>query len=335
MFFGDLADMAGRRPVYILTFTIYVGANIGLALQHSYLALLILRCMQSMGSSSAIALGYGAVADIATSSERGKYMGYVSAGSMLGPSLGPVLGGILAEFLGWQSIFWFLVVIAGGFLVLYTLTVPETGRSVVGNGSIVPQSWNITVLEYLHLRRERQRLSSSTVSAASGRPVQAEHANDQKVHQKVRFPNPLRAIRIMLRKDMAIVLFCNALVYTAYHVVTATIPQLFQQEYDFNNLQIGFCYIPFGCGCALSSVICGTLLDRNYRRVASQIGFSIDRKNGDDLRDFPIEKARIEVTWPLLTAGLVCVIGYGWALERNAPLVVPLILLFFIGKLDT
>ena len=73
--FGDLADMAGRRPAYILAFTIYLGANIGLALQNSYAALFILRCMQSTGSSGAIALGYGVVADISPSSERGKYMG--------------------------------------------------------------------------------------------------------------------------------------------------------------------------------------------------------------------------------------------------------------------
>lgn len=94
--FGDLADMAGRRPAYILAFTVYLGANIGLALQNSYTALFFLRCMQSTGSSGAIALGYGVVADISTSSERGSYMGMVGAWTMMGPALGPVIGGILA-----------------------------------------------------------------------------------------------------------------------------------------------------------------------------------------------------------------------------------------------
>ncbi len=49
--FGDLAEMAGRRPAYIIAFTIYLGANIGLALQDSYAALFILPCLQSTGSS--------------------------------------------------------------------------------------------------------------------------------------------------------------------------------------------------------------------------------------------------------------------------------------------
>ena len=48
---GDAADQIGRRPVYIFAFVIYFFANIGLALQQSYAALLVLRMMQSLGSS--------------------------------------------------------------------------------------------------------------------------------------------------------------------------------------------------------------------------------------------------------------------------------------------
>ena len=73
--FGDLADMTGRRPVYFIGFIVYIGANIGLALQNNYGALMVLRCLQSTGSSGTVALGSGVVADIASSGERGKYIG--------------------------------------------------------------------------------------------------------------------------------------------------------------------------------------------------------------------------------------------------------------------
>lgn len=49
---GDLADRTGRRPLYLLTFAIYFASNVGLALQHSYSALFVLRMLQSAGSSS-------------------------------------------------------------------------------------------------------------------------------------------------------------------------------------------------------------------------------------------------------------------------------------------
>ena len=48
---GDLADMVGRRPVYLATFLVYLAAKIGLALQRSYPALLVLRMLQSAGGS--------------------------------------------------------------------------------------------------------------------------------------------------------------------------------------------------------------------------------------------------------------------------------------------
>ena len=73
--FGDLADMTGSRPTYILGFVIYIGANVGLALQNNYAALLILRCLQSTGSSGTVALGSGVVADIASSGGGGQVYG--------------------------------------------------------------------------------------------------------------------------------------------------------------------------------------------------------------------------------------------------------------------
>ncbi|KAL9629604.1 MAG: hypothetical protein Q9164_006811 [Protoblastenia rupestris] len=72
---GDLADQSGRRPVCLIAFTLYFSANLGLALQSSYTALVVLRCLQSAGASSTIAIAYGFIADIAPPAERGSYVG--------------------------------------------------------------------------------------------------------------------------------------------------------------------------------------------------------------------------------------------------------------------
>ncbi|KFY38202.1 hypothetical protein V494_04459 [Pseudogymnoascus sp. VKM F-4513 (FW-928)] len=328
-FIGDLADMAGRRPAYIVASIIYLGANIGLALQNSFPALLVLRCVQSAGSSGGIALGYGVVADISTSSERGSYVGIVGAGTMLGPALGPVIGGILAQFLGWRSIFWFCFIFSAAWLVPYILTVPETGRNVVGNGSVPPAGWNMTVLDYFRQRKELKSQDALTRSATADerRRAQAELAG----RRKLKFPNPLKTIHIITEKDVALVLFYNALIYTAFYDVMASIPVMFKDTYGFNDLEVGLCYLPFGMGCAVTSFINGKLLDRNYKKIAKRIGFAIDRKHGDDLRHFPIEEARLGIIWPILGVGLTSILCYGWAMEKNAHLAAPLILTFLIG----
>src|ERR1700760_3218283 len=77
---GGLSETFGRRPMYITAYLLYICANIGLALQDSYTALLILRCLQSAGSSGTISLAFGVVADISTSSERGTYVGFAVSG---------------------------------------------------------------------------------------------------------------------------------------------------------------------------------------------------------------------------------------------------------------
>ena len=72
-------------------------------------------------------------------------------------------------------------------------------------------------------------------------------------------------------------------------------------------------------------------MDYNYKRVATKAGFRIDKKRGDDMRNFPLEEARIQVIWPMVYFGIAAYVAYGWALEQNAHLAVPLILTFIIA----
>lgn len=48
---GNAADTSGRRPLFLLTLATYFVANIGLAVQSSFPALLMLRMLQSAGIS--------------------------------------------------------------------------------------------------------------------------------------------------------------------------------------------------------------------------------------------------------------------------------------------
>ncbi|KAK0718038.1 hypothetical protein B0T26DRAFT_676259 [Lasiosphaeria miniovina] len=73
LFLGDLSDGIGRWPVYVLSFLIYLGANIGLAMQHSYGAILVLRALQNAGCSATVAIGSAVIADFTTPADRGGY----------------------------------------------------------------------------------------------------------------------------------------------------------------------------------------------------------------------------------------------------------------------
>ena len=125
-FWGSLADVWGRRPIYLATLSVYMASCIGLALAPVYWVLLVLRMLQAFGSSSVIALGAGVVGDIATPSERGHYFGLFSMGQMAGPVIGPLAGGLISHYLSWRWIFWILLILSGVLLIVILFCLPET-----------------------------------------------------------------------------------------------------------------------------------------------------------------------------------------------------------------
>ncbi|KAK3116804.1 hypothetical protein LTR53_002439 [Teratosphaeriaceae sp. CCFEE 6253] len=327
--FGDLADMAGRRPAYIIGFAIYIGTCIGIALCNTYAALLVLRCLQASGAASTIALASGVVADISTSAERGIWMGWATSGPMVAPAIAPVLGGIFAQFLGWRWIFWFLVILISAFLIPFLTTFPETGRNVVGNGSVPPNGWNHSLLSYLKARREVAAMAplERTLSRTSTRTAQEK----LRLHRKLRIPNPLNTLHILLEKDVALLLLYNSLVYCAFYDLMASAPQLLAQIYGYDALQIGLCFLPFGTGCFLAPGLTGWAMDRNFRRTAQNIGYVIVKGKANDLRTFPLERSRIQIILPLVVVGDAALLAYGWVMAAETHLAVPLVLMFIVG----
>jgi MFS family permease len=135
---GPISDVKGRRLAYSLTFVVFLGACIGLAEAKNYATMVVLRCVQSTGSASTIAIGAGVIGDITTRDNRGGLMGIFQAGLLVPVAVGPIIGGALVGSLGWRSIFWLLTIYSGVFLICLVLLLPETLRSVVGNGGRAP-----------------------------------------------------------------------------------------------------------------------------------------------------------------------------------------------------
>ncbi|KAJ5297490.1 hypothetical protein PENANT_c005G11384 [Penicillium antarcticum] len=328
-FMGTFADTGGRRPAYIIAFVVYTAANIGLALQDSFAALMVLRCIQSAGSSGTVAFGYGVVADMATTAERGKYIGPMAAGVMIAPALGPVIGGLLAKFLGWRSVFWFLVVISGGYLIFFVIAMPETARKIVGNGSEVPAEWwRMSVLQWFSTRIHRlQKRSDEQQHTGEG----SQQSGQQPRQTKLKFPNPLHSIVILLEWDALIIISYVGFVMFANIALLTSTPNLFGPLYGFNELQIGLCFLPFGVSSCLGAVLYGKVIDWSYKRTAEKTGLPVDRQKGDNLRNFPIERARLHTVFPVMAVGIAAFIPYGWVLQQRVHLAVPLVLQFIIG----
>ena len=320
-FVAGFSDTAGRRPAYIACLIIYIAANIGLALQRNYAALMVLRCLQSAGSSGTVALSYGLTADVVTSAERGVYVGFASVPVIAGPILGPIIGGLISQYLGWEWIFWFLTILSGLYFVFYLLFFPETCRKVVGDGSLYPPLINRDITSIMRERRRRRK----------GIPVNERMQAEVAKTYRLSMPNPFSTLSIIADRSSAIILVCGGLVVACLYAINTGIPSQFHDIYNFNDLQIGLVFIAFGDGSVVSAFTTGKLIDWNWRRTCRLHGFPLDKNHHQDLTNFPLEKARLQICLPLLYFAGICIITFGWVLHFRTSLAGPLIMLFLIG----
>lgn len=321
MMIAGFSDTAGRRPAYILCFTIYLIANLALGLQNNYIALLVLRMVQSAGSSGTVALANGLVGDTVTSSERGQYIAFASLGSVLGPTLSPVIGGLISQFLDWHWIFWFLLILSGVFFVPFFLFLPETSRKLVGDGSVPPPwtSWNLS-----DSIRHKHR-------AAKGITVNEEKKAELRKSYKISFPNPLSTLVIFTDLEAAFVLIATGLSFACLYAISTGAASVLSDVYGYNEIQIGLVFLSIGGGSTISAFTTGTLVDWNYARHARRLGFPTIKNRMVDLSDFPIERARGEIALPCLLLGVLTTIGYGFMLDYQISIAGPIVMLFLLG----
>ncbi|KAF1731755.1 Quinidine resistance protein 1 [Beauveria bassiana] len=327
MFVGSLADAGGRRPAYIVCFVIYLAANIGLALAPNYGAVLVLRCLQSAGSSSTVALCTAVVADVVTSAERGQYVGFTIIPSVLAPSLGPVLGGVLSQYLGWRSIFWFLAISSGIALLLIIAFLPETCRQIVEDGSIMPPPSHRTVLQIVRLRRKNHKADMTADLEEAPETVPA--ASEKKF--KFEPPNLLEAVMMLFRRASGLLLWSSSIIFAGFYCITAAMPAIFHKRYHMNETQVGLMYLPIAGGSIIAAFAVGRGMTWNYKRHCAMTGIEFDRSRQMDMSNFPIERARLEIGIPLMVLAGACLIGWGWAVHFRAHIAVLCVIMVFLG----
>lgn len=338
LLFATASDSFGRRPILMLTYAVYTVASLGLALnKSSYAVLLVLRALQSLGASAVLAIAYGVIADVCPPAERGSMQGPTMGAANLAVCLGPVIGGLVALGSGsYEWVFWTLVIFGGSVFLFVGLGLPETARSIVGNGDVKATGWG---QNWWNLFRERNDTEKHTKETRTWSETTKEKKKEAETRlgkkTKFKMANPMAAIRILFWKDTALVLWMAGSPYAVWYAIQASIPSIYKDIYHFNELQIGLSYLTGGFGTVSGGYLNGKLMDWNYKATARSIGHTIDKVSGDDLNNFPIERARARGSYYLLAVYIAALAGYGWSVQARTHESVPLILQYVLAALCT
>ncbi|KAG8718982.1 hypothetical protein FRC08_003904 [Ceratobasidium sp. 394] len=231
-------------------------------------------------------------------------------------------------------------------IAFMALTFLETLRAITGDGSKPPQKWNRAPLPILGRKLPK---------------TNSDHLNqpDHTVHR--RSPSGLGIFRVFTQPDVLMVLVCTGMLYSLSYSVTTTTAPLFMSVYPYlTQSTVGLCFIAYGVGSAIGSVVMGKILDYDWRKMEArytQIGAGSPTqpkkqepsqletgargthtagkpKAKVDKQNLPIEHTRLKRVPIVFFILIGASIGYGWSIQAKAPLAVPLILQFIVGLMS-
>lgn len=106
LLFGKLADVYGRRPIYVIGICVFLTGSTLAGFSTSMPMLIFCRFIQGVGAGALMPIATTIVGDIYTKKERAKIQGYLSAVWGISAILGPLIGAFFVGFLNWRYVFW-------------------------------------------------------------------------------------------------------------------------------------------------------------------------------------------------------------------------------------
>ena len=123
---GSLADMFGRRLLYLIGLAVFTLASVLCGFAVSTVMLQLSRALQGVGGAIMFAVSLALLADSFRGKDRGVAFGAWGAVTGLAVAIGPLLGGVLTSGLSWRWIFFVNVPIGIAAIIIALAKVAES-----------------------------------------------------------------------------------------------------------------------------------------------------------------------------------------------------------------
>ena len=303
--FGKIADIYGRKKIFMYGTGVYTVSSLLLAVSPSALLLISFRIVQGIGAAMIFGTAMAILTSVYPLSERGKALGINVTATYLGYSLGPFLGGFLTYHLGWRNIF--LASVPLGILIVSLILFKLKGEWAEAAGEKVDLTgamiYGLTLIAIIYGFSLLPGIRGAWLIFMGFVGIVAFVKWEMKIESPVLSLNLFRNNRPFTFSNLAALIN-----YSATFAVAFLLSLYLQYIKGINAKDAGFILVSQPFVQAIVSPFAGRLSDRIEPRIVSSIGMAVTVV-GMLFFVFINEKT----TLPVIIIGLV-LLGIGLAL---------------------
>lgn len=247
-----LANVYGRRPIYLFCTLLGFVTALGSAYAQSFQQLLVARAFNGF-MPVAFTLGATTVADLFFFHQRGRAMGVYTMTMVNGSHLAPIVGGLTGQYLGWRWCFKMAAIFDAVMLVVIFFCLPETLYVRYPRNAPPPEKPRLGAKAYLQALKLYTRHPDLKLKASN-------------------FVLP--TIKMMRYPSVIFPVLYYASQYGFSSILPAvTVTAIFTKFFHWNTLDVGLSYgAALTIGSFLGELASGWVVDAIVRREKKKLG---------------------------------------------------------------
>ena len=270
---GRLADLFGRRRLFLVGVTLFGLSSVACAVAPTDLALIVARLIQGAGAALTQPLALANATAIMPSERRGWVIGVLASAGTTCLMIGPLLGGLLVETVGWRWVFLLNVPVVALAVGLGMRFMPET-REPEAPSLDVRGLLLLTiglaglVAGLLHLQEWPPAVDAAALMLATLTLVAFVAVERRSEH-------PLLPLRLLRPPEVASSMAALLTIQGAVLGVTVYVTLFLQNGLDLSAIEAGAVLLPAMIWSAALSTWTGRMADLHGERLFVGIGLLV------------------------------------------------------------
>ncbi len=275
---GRLADIVGRKRVYVLGMAVFILGSALAGASNSVLMLIISKVVQGVGAGMTQGTGMAMLVSTFSDEERGKALGLQMSMVGAGGVAGPAIGGFLVSAFGWRSVF-FVNVLLGALALLAVLVIVEEARAradgrrgsfdwlgaALSTGALVTFLMGMTAGARLGWGSLPIVLAMSSFAGLLGAFIWWE----------LRTPSPMLDVRLFKRRLFALGVTASFISFLGNQPTRFLMPFYLQGVLGYSPGRVGMIIVPGFLVVIVMGPLSGRLSDRYGWRIFNMGGLAL------------------------------------------------------------